>query len=176
MAHARRKFIEAQTEPPINKTSRADWAINQIKKLYRIEKSIKDLPAAEKLAIRQQQSVPLLNQFKQWLDKSAKQVLPKSAIGKAIHYTLNQWEKLMGYAESGDTQIDNNRAELAVKPFVIGRKNWMFSNAACGANASAILYSLIETAKANGLTPFNYLIYLLEELPKQPEELEYLMP
>ncbi|MCF6345637.1 MAG: IS66 family transposase zinc-finger binding domain-containing protein [Thiomicrorhabdus sp.] len=77
---------------------------------------------------------------------------------------------------SGDLGIDNNRAERAIKPFVIGRKNWMFCNTASGANASANLYSLIETAKANGLTPFNYLMYLLEELPKQPEDLDYLMP
>jgi len=176
MAHARRKFVEAQTVQPNHKTSRADWAINHIKKLYRIEKNIKDLSVAEKHQIRQEQAIPLLNQFKQWLDKSANQVLPKSAIGNAIRYTLNQWDKLIGYAENGHTQIDNNRAERAVKPFVIGRKNWLFSNTSQGANASAILYSIIETAKANGITPFNYLVYLLEELPKQPEDLDYLMP
>jgi transposase len=181
MAHARRKFIEAQiaqqsASRPKNKTGRADWAINHIAKLYRIEKSINGLTADEKKVIRQEKSVPLLNQFKTWLDKSARQVLPKSAIGKAIQYSLNQWEKLIGYSQSGQTNIDNNRAERAIKPFVIGRKNWMFSNTASGAKASASLYSLIETAKANGLTPFNYLSFLLEELPKLPDDLEYLMP
>lgn len=176
MAHARRKFIEAQTAQPKNKTGRADWAINHIAKLYRIEKSIKGLSVTEKKAARQEKSVPLLNQFRKWLDKSALQVLPKSAIGKAIQYSLNQWDKLIGYSQSGHTNIDNNRAERAVKPFVIGRKNWMFCNTASGAQASATLYSLIETAKANGLTPFNYLKFLLEELPKKPDDLEYLMP
>jgi transposase len=176
MAHARRKFAEAQTAGPKNKSGRANLAINKIAKLYRIEASIKDLSADEKKTIRAEKSLPLLNDFKQWLDKSSLQVLPKSAIGKAIQYSLSQWEKLSGYIKSGDINIDNNRAERAIKPFVIGRKNWMFCNTASGANASAILYSLIETAKANGLTPFNYLMFLLEELSKQPENLDYLMP
>ena len=176
MAHVRRKYVEAQTAEPKNKSGRAQLAINKIAKLYRVEKEIKDLPANDKFKIRQEKSKPLLNDFKEWLDKSALQVMPKSAIGKAIQYSLNQWEKLIGYIKSGDINIDNNRAERAIKPFVIGRKNWMFCNTASGANASAVLYSLIETAKANGLTPFNYLMYLLEELPKQPGDLEYLMP
>jgi transposase len=84
-------------------------------------------------------------------DKSALQVPPKSAVGKAIAYNLNQWQKLVCYVENGDFNIDNNRAERAIKPFVIGRKNWLFSNSASGANASAVLYSVIETTKANGL-------------------------
>lgn len=176
MAHARRKFVDAQTAEPKNKSGRANLAINKIAKLYRVEKSIKGLPADEKQAIRQEKSVPLLNDLKEWLDKSVQQVLPKSAIGKAIQYSLNQWDKLSGYIKSSDINIDNNRAERAIKPFVIGRKNWMFCNTASGANASATLYSLIETAKANGLTPFNYLTFLLEELPKQPVDLDYLMP
>ena len=176
MAHARRKFIEAQTAQPKNKMGRADIAIKKIAKLYGVEKSIKGLSVNEKYKVRQEKSLPLLNELKEWLDKSIRQVLPKSAIGKAVQYSLNQWEKLSGYIKSGDINIDNNRAERAIKPFVIGRKNWMFCNTASGANASAILYSLIETAKANGLTPFNYLMFLLEELPKQPGDLEYLMP
>ncbi|PCI64936.1 MAG: hypothetical protein COB38_12055 [Gammaproteobacteria bacterium] len=176
MAHARRKFVEAKTAQPKNKIGRSDIAIQKIAKLYGIEKQIKDLPANEKYKIRQEKSLPLLNELKEWLDKSIRQVLPKSAIGKAVQYSLNQWEKLSGYIKSGEINIDNNRAERAIKPFVIGRKNWMFCNTASGANASAVLYSLIETAKANGLTPFNYLTYLLEELPKQPDNLEYLMP
>ena len=125
---------------------------------------------------REQQAQPLLDQFKDWLDKSSLQVPPKSAVGKAIAYSLRQWPKLIRYVENGNLAIDNNRAERAIKPFVIGRKNWMFSNTARGAQASAILYSLIETAKANGLTPFDYLKTLLEELPKQPGDLEHLMP
>lgn len=176
MAHARRKFKEAQTAQPKKKMGRADIGIKKIAKLYGIEKKIIDLPTNEKYDVRQRESLPLLNELKEWLDKSIRQVLPKSAIGKAIQYSLNQWDKLSGYIKSGDISIDNNRAERAIKPFVIGRKNWMFCNTASGANASAIHYSLIETAKANGLTPFNYLMFLLEELPKQLENLDYLMP
>jgi transposase len=176
MAHARRKFKDAQTAQPKNKLGRADIAIKKIAKFYQIEKTIKGLSVHEKYDIRQEKSQPLLNDFKKWLDKTILQVLPKSAIGKAIQYSLNQWHKLSGYIKNGDINIDNNRAERAIKPFVIGRKNWMFCNTASGANASAILYSLIETAKANGLTPFNYLMFLLEELPKQPDNLDYLMP
>ena len=97
-------------------------------------------------------------------------------MGKAIAYNLNQWEKLNRYVENGHLNIDNNRAERAIKPFVIGRRNWTFCNTASGANASAVLYGVIETAKANGLTPFNYLMYLLEELPKIADDLEPLMP
>jgi transposase len=119
---------------------------------------------------------PLLNQFKAWLDKSALQVPPKSAVGKAISYSLGQWSKLERYIENGNLQIDNNRAERAIKPFVIGRKNWLFANTANGAQASAMLYSLIETAKANGLTPFDYLNYLLEELPTKSQDIEQLLP
>lgn len=175
-AHARRKFIEAQTAQVKGKTGKADWAINHIQKLYRIETAIKDKAPEEKQAIRQQQSHPLLVQFKVWLDKSALQVPPRSAIGKAIAYSLKQWPKLNRYIENGNLSIDNNRAERAIKPFVIGRKNWLFANTAKGAQASAVLYSIIETAKANGLIPFDYLKYLLEELPGNPDDIDYLLP
>jgi transposase len=175
-AHARRKFVEASTAQGKNKTGKAQWAISQIKKPYRIETEIKTLSSFEKQTIRAEKALPLINEFKTWLEKSALQVPPKSAIGAAITYCLNQWPKLIRYVEDGLLNIDNNRAERAVKPFVIGRKNWLFANTARGAEASAILYSLIEAAKANGLTPFNYLKYLLEELPKMPADLEYLMP
>jgi hypothetical protein len=175
-AHARRRFIEAQRIQVKGKTGKADWAINHIRKLYRLETEIKDKSPVEKQAERQTKAKPLLDQFKSWLDKSALQVPPKSAIGKAIAYSLGQWEKLERYIENGNLHIDNNRAERAIKPFVIGRKNWLFSNTAKGAKASAILYSLIETAKANGLTPFDYLHHLLEELPKNPEHIDQFLP
>ena len=175
-AHARRKFIDAQKTQVKGRTGKADWAINHIRKLYRIEADIKQKTADEKTAIRQSQSLPLLHQFKTWLDKSALQVPPKSAAGKAIAYSLRQWPKLMRYTENGNLSIDNNRAERAIKPFVIGRKNWLFSNTTSGAQASAMMYSIIETAKANGLIPFDYLQYLLEQLPTHPEDIDYLLP
>ncbi len=163
-AHARREFIEAQKIQVKGKTGKADWAVNHIQKLYRIGKAIKGQPAAEKQFARQQQAQPLLDEFKAWLDQSVNQVPPKSAVGKAIGYSLRQWPKLIRYIDHGDLNIDNNRAERAIKSFVIGRKNWMFANTANGAKVSATLYSLIETAKANGLTPFDYTKHLLDEL------------
>jgi transposase len=178
MAHMRRKFVEAETAQAKGKTGKANWALNHIQKLYRIETQIKDKTAQEKQAIRQQQSLPLLNQFKDWLDKSALQVPPKTALGKALAYSLNQWPKLIRYIEDGNLSIDNNRAERAIKPFVIGRKNWLFSNTANGANASATLYSIIETAKANGLVPYDYLNYLFNEIPqlKPDDNIDHLLP
>ena len=175
-AHARRKFKEAEQAAGKNKTGRANWALSHIQKLYRIETAIKDLIPEDKYEVRQNQANPLLEQYKQWLDKSALQVPPKSAIGNAIGYSLRQWHKLCHYKDDGQLAIDNNRAERAIKPFVIGRKNFLFSNTAKGVNASATLYSIIETAKANDLVPFNYLMHLLTELPKQPDDLDSLMP
>jgi len=175
MAHARRKFVEAQRAQPKDKIGRADWAVVHIQKLYRIESNIKDMTPAEKLVIRKK-TVPLLDEFKNWLDKTVNQVAPKTAIGKAVEYTLRQWTKLVRFCENGELAIDNNRAERAIKPFVIGRKNWLFSNTSSGAHASAILYSLIETAKANGVDCYAYLSHLLTELPKQDCNIEELMP
>lgn len=178
MAHARRKFVEAQKAQPKNKTGKADWAVNQIQKLYALESRIKTLAPEEKYARRQGEAVPLLNEFKTWLDASVLTVTPKSALGAALTYSMNQWHKLSKYVNDGRLNIDNNRAERAVKPFVIGRKNWMFSNTSRGATASAELYSIIETAKANGVDPLKYFQLLLEELPKREagDTVEDLMP
>ncbi|MCP4335377.1 MAG: IS66 family transposase [Gammaproteobacteria bacterium] len=176
MAHARRKFVEAKQAQVKGKTGKPDWAISHIGKLYRIEREIRDLAPEKKHEQRQQHARPLMDEFKVWLDKSVNQVPPKTALGMAVAYTLGQWDKLVRYLDSGHLQIDNNRAERAVKPFVIGRKNWMFSNTGNGARASATLYSIVETAKANGISPFDYLQLLLTELPKQPEDLDALLP
>jgi transposase len=178
MAHARRKFIDAQKVQVKGKVGKADWAINHIQKLYAIEKQIKEKSLDERFAIRQEKALPLLLQFKEWLDKSSVSVLPKSAIGNAISYSINQWDKLIIYVQDAHLQIDNNRAERAIKPFVIGRKNWLFSATSAGARASATLYSVIETAKANGVEPLSYIQLLLEELPRRraDDELEDLMP
>jgi len=175
-AHARRKFIEAKKAQPKGKTGKADKAISTIQKLYRIETKIRAKVATDKYRIRQEQSVPILTDFKAWLEQSALQIPPKTVLGKAIGYTLRQWQKLNRYTENGQLNIDNNRAERAIKPFVIGRKNWLFSYTKKGAKASAILYSLIETAKANGHTPFDYLNWLFEELSKNPENIDALLP
>ncbi|XOV77538.1 MAG: IS66 family transposase [Aestuariibacter sp.] len=170
MAHARRKFMEAKQSQVKGKSGKADMALNQIQQLYAIERRITDKTPEEKQAIRLEKAVPLLTKFRTWLEKSSLQVPPKSKMGDAVNYSLNQWEKLIHYTQDGRLSIDNNRAERAIKPFVIGRKNWLFSNTASGAKASATLYSIIETAKANDLVPFDYLKMLFEELPKRKSD------
>jgi len=102
-------------------------------------------------------------------------VLPKSAFGSAVDYCLNQWEKLNAYLLDGRLEVDNNRAERAIKPFVIGRKNWLFSNRPCGAKASAMIYSIVETAKENGINPYIYLTFLLEQLPNIKSKIKMLL-
>lgn len=107
----------------------------------------------------------MLEAFSAWLKEQTPRVLPKSALGQAIKYCRNQWDRLVAFLEDGHLEIDNNLAERSIKPFVIGRKNWLFSNTARGAQSSAIIYSIVETAKENGLNPFYYLSYLFQELP-----------
>lgn len=177
-AHARRKFIEAKTVQGKGNVGKADQALSFIQKLYGIEQRLKDDGPAQKQEKRDALSRPVMDKLKTWLDKSALQVTPQSLLGKAIHYTLKQWDKLQVYLHDGHVSIDNNRAERAIKPFVIGRKAWLFSNSRGGAQASAILYSMVETAKANGLMPVDYLLTLFEQLPRlnDGDDLDLLLP
>ncbi len=177
-AHARRKFIEAQKVQPKGKTGRADMALNLINKLYGIERELKDACDAERLSARQQRSQPVLDQLKAWLDKAQPQVAGQTSLGKAVNYLANNWSRLERYIEGGNLPIDNNRAENAIRPFVIGRKNWLFSDTPKGATASAQIYSLIETAKANGQEPYAYPRHILERLPQvnSVEGYEALLP
>ena len=177
-AHARRKFIEAQKIQPKGKTGKADQGLALIQSLYRIEKTLNDKTSEEKLMARQQQSKPILEKIKIWLEKSLSQTPPQSPIGKALYYLHNQWVHLINYVCDGDYPIDNNAAENAIRPFVIGRKNWLFSASQKGAVSSANLYSVIETAKANGLEPYAYLKRIFTELPnaKTLEQMESLLP
>lgn len=177
LAHIRRKFNEAKKiQGKHSKTGKADWALNHIQKLYRIEKQIKALSIQERYRIRQQKAIPLLMQFKTWLDKSALSVLPESLLGKAIQYALNQWDKFIRYCEDGRIDIDNNRSERAIKPFVIGRKAWLISQTRNGANTSAVLYSIIETCKANGIKPYDYLMYAMQQIMVGNDAPETLLP
>jgi len=166
-AHARRKFIGAQKAlktPKGQKAKRgkADVAINLIAKLYGIERIIKDKTIEERDQIRQRESLPVLKQLRNWLDKTQHPILPKGLLGKALGYLNKNWEKLTIYTQAGYLNIDNNPAENAIRPFVIGRKNWLFSDTPQGAKASAMLYSIIETAKANDLEPFKSPAYIFK--------------
>lgn len=176
MAHARRKFIDAKTVQGKNKTGKADVILNLIGKLYGIEAAIKTKGFDEKHQVRQEKSTPILDKINAWVTNNKEKIPPKSKLGEALTYWQNQAHKLETYLKDGRINIDNNRAERAVKPFVIGRKNWLFSNTARGAEASAMLYSFIETAKANGLLVDSYLQTCLNELAKKPESLEHLLP
>ena len=180
--HGRRNFKAAQDAQPRAKKdhrpSKADLALQRIGKLYRIEREIKALPPEEKYRQRQARSVPVLNELKAWLDKNQPRVPKDSLTGKAMTYLSNQWSKLIRYCEDGRLPISNCRAENAIRPFVIGRKAWLFADTPGGARASAIYYSLIETAKANGLEPYAYLREVLTRLPHADtvEGLEALLP
>ena len=128
--------------------------------------------------MRQEQAKPILEDIKSNLDHYEDKVPPKSSLGKAITYALNQWPKMLNYLEDGRIKIDNNLVENAVRPLAVGRKNWLFNGHPNGAKACATLMSIIETAKANGHEPYKYLRYLFEELPKSQgeDELRKLLP
>jgi len=163
--HARRKFDEAINAAPKGKKSTkpsvAQVAMSKINALYRIERKIKRLSDEDKRLYRQEHSVPKLIALKGWLEQRQPKVDRDSKTGKAISYTLNQFEKLTRYCDHGALRISNILAENAIRPFVIGRKAWMFADTPDGARASAIFYTLIETAKANNIDPFEYLLFLI---------------
>lgn len=181
-AHVRRKFDEAKkagTNAAIERV-RADEVLTLIRELYAIERTLKETDAddVERLTVRQRSSAPIIEQIKHWIDTQRLTVLPKSLLGKALTYTLNQWPKLIVFLQHAHIPLDNNRAENAIRPFVIGRKNWLFCDTIAGARASANLYSLIETAKTNGLEPHAYFARLFTELPKAQTvaDIEKLLP
>lgn len=182
-AHARRKFDEAlkalpaaQRKAPIAAKEGLDFC----NRLFAIERGLQNVTAEERYQARLEQSRPVLEAFSAWLTYQSPRVLPKSAFGQAITYCRNQWHKLEAFLKDGRLELDNNRGERAIKPFVIGRKNWLFSNTPKGAKASATVYSVIESAKANGLNPFSYLEYLFEQLPNvdihDPDVLDTFLP
>jgi len=182
--HARRKFDEAnkgadpKAKAKKGTVSKADVALSYIRKLYRIETNIADKTDAERLIARQEISVPILNEFKQWLEENARKIMKGGALRTAIDYTLNQWQYLIGYCERGDLMISNIMAENAIRPFAIGRKNWLFADTRKGAEASAACYSLIETAKANNLDPQAYIKHILDHIATADtlEKVEALLP
>ena len=178
MAHARRKFVDAQKVQPKGKTGRADIALTMINKLYGIEREFKDASDEQRFMGRLEQSLPILAQLKDWLAKTQPQVTPQSVLGKAVNYLASNWSRLERYVEAGFLPIDNNPAERAIKPFVIGRKAWLFSDTPKGATASAQIYSLVETAKVNGREPYTWLRHVLEHVPlaKSVADYEALLP
>lgn len=184
-AHARRQFADAIKVMPAktsntSKLTIAEEGLQFCNKLFSIEKALKKKEPEERKEERLEKSQPVLDSFYAWLKKVRPQVTPKSATGKAINYCLNQWPKLINFMLDEHLEIDNNRAERSFRPFVIGRKNWVFSTSMKGAKSSAIIYSIIETAKENNLNPFHYLTHVLEQLSwidiDDPAALEQLLP
>ncbi len=186
-AHARRKFTDALKGQGKNrskgakrgaKQSKAEAGLRFIQKLYAIERGVKEALAEERLRVRQQKSLPIVAELRQWLDASLAAVVPQSLTGKALSYLDAQWPKLVRVFEHGEVPLDTNLVENAVRPFAVGRKNWLFADTVRGAEASANLYSLVETAKANGLEPWAYLERVFQRLPAAQtlEDVEALLP
>jgi transposase len=174
-AHVRRKFVEAASG---RNASAAQQMVALIGELYAVERRLRDADPEQRRCLRAEHSRPILMRIRQWLDQTSTRVLPKSLLGEAIHYALGQWPLLITFLDDGHLEIDNNIAENAIRPFVLGRKNWLFAGSPKGAETSALLYSLIETAKACGLEPWAYLNHLFEHLPgaKSPEAVAALLP
>ena len=177
MAHCRRKFFEA-AKASAKGIGLANEAIEMIRKLYEIEKTIKDKKIDERHRIRLAGSKPLLDELRKWLDDNLGKVPPQSQLGKALHYAHNEWPYLIRYIDDGRLSIDNNTVENAIRPFVVGRKNWLFSDSVAGASSSAAIYSLMVSAKQNGHNEYAYFRYVLEKLPhaEKVEDFEALLP
>jgi hypothetical protein len=188
LAHARRHFVDGlkaqgidpnklPTQPP-DKARRLLTALGYFRSIYAIEARLRSRPPDERLAVRAQETRPLLERFHHWAKTTHPRVAPKTPLGKALAYLLEHWEGLTRFLDDGRLEVDNNRAENAIRPFTLGRKGWLFSATVEGAKASANLYSLVETAKANSLEPYAYLRHVLTELPKAQtvEAIEALLP
>lgn len=176
MSHCRRKFFEVYKSS--KKKGKAGKALKFIKKLYKIEESIKCKEPEERYLVRQEKSGPILDEFRKWLDDHLHAVPPQNLLGQAITYAHNEWANLIRYIEDGRLSIDNNFVENQIRPFAIGRKNWLFSDSVAGAKASATIYSIMVTALANGLEPYTYFRHLMTELPtaKSAEQISSLLP
>jgi len=180
--HLRRKFVDALPKdirgPDATLTSQG---IAYCNKLFEIEKTLENLSREKRKSERLKQEKPVLDAFWAWVDSTRPKILPKSKLGGAVNYALNHKQELMNYLEDGNCSISNNLAENCIRPFTIGRKNWLFSGSPKGAAASAAVYSIIESAKSNGLSPYKYLYYIFSQLPgvqfgQHPEFLEDYLP
>jgi transposase len=177
-AHVRRKFVEITQV--MKQIGLAHQAVRQINQLYHWERWAKQqgLDAEATYQMRQQHARPLVEQFEAWCQTHHNQVPPKSGIGAAIQYALNHMPSLKTYLSDGRLEMDNNRAERRIKPFVTGRKNWLFMGSAEGAEAAATLFSLVETCRHHGLDPYSYFKYVLTHIQNAEtmEQLEQLLP
>jgi transposase len=174
-AHARRKFVDILKI--VSKPGKAMEAVAYIEKLYEIERYAKEknLPPDKVKELRQAKSKVILDSYKAWAESTAPRVPPKNPLCAAIKYSLNNWVELTRYLDDGRLDIDNNACERAMKPFAVGRKNWLFAGNELGAKASAVIFSLIETCEANGIEPEAYLKHALENI-HTTKDLSQLLP
>ncbi len=173
MAHARRKFYESES----NDKDRAAYGLQQIQRLYEIERKAKDLSCDERRQMRNQEAVPILQSFGTWMKQAYTEVLPKSVIGKALAYSITRWDALSLYTTDGKLNIDNNPVENAIRPVAIGRKNYLFAGSHEAAKRSAMLYSLLGTCKLNDINPFDWLKDVLTRIGKHPiNKVQELLP
>ncbi len=179
LAHARRRFSDAvKAQGKKKQAGVAQHALALIQKLYKIEKQAREFGPEARHGYRHEHAKPVLTRLHHWCETKLPTVPPQTATGKALAYLNDQWDKLIRYLDDGRLEIDNNLTENAIRPFVVGRKNWLFSDSVKGVTASANLYSLIETAKANGLEPYAYFRTVFTELPAAStvEDIEALLP
>ncbi len=174
MAHARRKFTDVIKASKSN--GLAAEAIKYFRALYKIEKEAREnnYTPEKRFQLRKEKSEPILTTFKSWLDTNLTKTPEQSKIGTAIRYALSNWEFLINYLKDGRIEIDNNLLENAIRPFALGRKNWLFAGSPSGAKAGAILYSLIETCKANNVEPYKYFCSMLHRIRLCKAEADYL--
>jgi len=179
IAHARRYFVDV-VKATKNKPGIAKSAVEWFAKLDAIEKRLKEGKATSEQIkqVRMTEAQPILTEFKQWLLTQQKITLPKSPLGKALFYSIKHWDSLTQYINDGRLEIDNNRSERAIKPFVIGRKNWLFNSSSKGADASSILFSLVQTCKEHDVDVFAYFKYALESVVKcnNEQDIQFLLP
>jgi hypothetical protein len=166
MTHARRNFVEAQE----NDKERCEWMLSTLQKLYQIEEYARksNLSYDERYHLRQKEAVPVLEEINHWLKKESVRVLPRSTIGKAIGYMLNQWPRLNVYVTDGRLEIDNNLVENAIRPVALGRKNYLFAGSHGGAARAAIIYTFVANAKLHNVEPFTYLRDVLARISDYP--------
>lgn len=176
-AHARRSFADAvkiadKKDPKSVKQSVAYQALQKIGEFYTVDTELKMLSSQERLQKRQELIKPLVEEFFAWVKEQIEQcsVPPKSKTGEGLRFIINQEKYLRVFLEDGDVPIDNSASERAIRTFCLGKKNWMFHNTANGAAASALVYSISETAKLNNLRPYYYFKYILTELPNFCDE------
>jgi transposase len=174
-AHARRRFIKAQKAlPKGTRSARLETILGWIGELYRLEREWEHCLPEERQALRNDQSRKVLREIEAWLPQQ--HAPPKTLFGEAMHYLKGDWSRLQVFLQDGRLRLDTNLVENAIRPFAVGRRAWLFSDSVAGARSSAVLYSLVETAKANGLNPHAYLKHVFMELPKPGVDLDRLLP